>query len=37
MLRHSFRRLKSLLETHDRVEDAFRAFAAEPDVGYLGY
>lgn len=37
MLRLSFRRLLSLLERHEEVDDAFRAFAREPDVGYLGY
>ena len=37
MLRLSFRRLLSLLERHPEVDDAFRAFAREPDVGYLGY
>lgn len=37
MLRVSFRRFRSLLEQHPEVEDAFRAFADEPDVGYFGY
>jgi hypothetical protein len=37
MLRLSFRRLLSLLERHEEVDDAFRAFAREPDVGYMGY
>jgi hypothetical protein len=37
MLRLSFRRLRALLEQHERPEDAFRAFAREPDVGLLGY
>lgn len=37
MLRISFRRFRSLLEQHPEVEDAFRAFADEPDVGYFGY
>ncbi|HEX2191422.1 MAG TPA: hypothetical protein VHG51_21100 [Longimicrobiaceae bacterium] len=37
MLRLSFRRLLSLLERYEEVDDAFRAFALEPDVGYLGY
>lgn len=37
MLRLSFRRLLSLLERHPDADDAFRAFAREPDVGYLGY
>jgi hypothetical protein len=36
-LRMSFRRLRSLLERHPEVDDAFRAFASEPDVGYPGY
>lgn len=36
-LRVSFRRLRSLLERHPEVDDAFRAFAREPDVGYPGY
>ncbi|HEV2150177.1 MAG TPA: hypothetical protein VGR37_22455 [Longimicrobiaceae bacterium] len=37
MLRLSFRRLLALLERHEDVDEAFRAFAREPDVGYLGY
>lgn len=37
MLRLSFRRLLALLERHEEVDDAFQAFAREPDVGYLGY
>ena len=37
MLRLSFRRLRSLLEEHEQVDDAFRAFAREPDVGHMGY
>jgi hypothetical protein len=37
MLRTSMRRLRSLLERYTEVEDAFRAFAEEPDVGYYGY
>ncbi len=37
MLRLSFRRLLSLLERYEDVDEAFRAFAREPDVGYLGY
>jgi len=37
MLRLSFRRLRSLLEEHDDVDEAFRAFAREPDVGFMGY
>lgn len=37
MLRFSFRRLRSLLEQVDDVEEAFRRFANEPDVGHYGY
>ncbi|HEX2092640.1 MAG TPA: hypothetical protein VHG28_09575 [Longimicrobiaceae bacterium] len=37
MLRLSFRRLRSLLERHEDLEEAFRAFAREPDVGHMGY
>ena len=37
MLRLSFRRLRALLEEHDDVEAALRAFAREPDVGHFGY
>lgn len=37
MLRVSFRRLRSLLEETDDVEEAFRRFANEPDVGHHGY
>lgn len=37
MLRFSFRRLRSLLEKVDDVEEAFRLFANEPDVGHYGY
>lgn len=37
MLRFSFRRLRSLLEQVDDVEEAFRRFASEPDVGHFGY
>jgi hypothetical protein len=33
----SFRRLRSLLERHHDVEEAFRRFANEPDVGHCGY
>lgn len=36
MLRVSFRRLRSLLE-QDEVDEAFRRFAHEPDVGHYGY
>ena len=37
MLRLSFRRVRGLLETHPEPDDAFRAFAREPDVGAYGY
>jgi hypothetical protein len=37
MLRVSFRRLRALLEQYDDVEEAFRKFANEPDVGHFGY
>jgi hypothetical protein len=37
MLRVSFRRLRSFLEANDDVDDAFRRFAAEPDVGHYGF
>jgi hypothetical protein len=37
MLRVSFRRLRSLLEQHPEPDDAFRAFAHEPDVDVYGY
>lgn len=37
MLRLSFRRLHSLLEQHQEVGEALRAFVREPDVGYIGY
>lgn len=37
MLRVSFRRLRSLLESHPEVDEAFRVFANEPDVGHFGY
>ena len=36
-LRLSFRRLRGQLETHSDVDEAFRAFAREPDVGAVGY
>ena len=36
-LRFSFRRLRALLEEHEDVDQAFRAFAREPDVGLAGY
>lgn len=37
MLRTSFRRLRKLLEEHEDLDDAFRAFADEPDVDHIGY
>ncbi|HET7276002.1 MAG TPA: hypothetical protein VFI91_12610 [Longimicrobiaceae bacterium] len=37
MLRVSFRRLRSLLEEYPAVDEAFRKFANEPDVGHFGY
>ncbi len=37
MLRMSFRRMRGKLEEHDRPEDAFRAYAREPDVGTFGF
>lgn len=37
MLRLSLRRLRRLLEEHQEVERAFRAFADEPDVDVHGY
>lgn len=37
MLRLSFRRLRSFLEQEEEIEEAFRSFAAEPDVGHYGY
>jgi hypothetical protein len=37
MLRFSFRRLRRLLEEHADLDDAFRAFAQEPDVDTHGY
>lgn len=36
-LRLSFRRLRAQLEHHDDVDEAFRAFARDPDVGLVGY
>lgn len=36
-LRVSFRRLRALLEEHHDMDQAFRAFAREPDVGAVGY
>jgi hypothetical protein len=37
MLRVSFRRLRALLEENATPDEAFRAFAREPDVGAFGY
>lgn len=37
MLRFSFRRLRKLLEEHEELDDAFHAFADEPDVDHVGY
>jgi hypothetical protein len=37
MLRLSFRRLRSFLEAEENIEEAFRRFASEPDVGHFGY
>ncbi len=37
MLRFSFRRLRRFLEEEDDVDEAFRKFANEPDVGHYGY
>lgn len=37
MLRVSFRRLRSILEEEADIDEAFRRFANEPDVGHYGY
>jgi hypothetical protein len=37
MLRFSFRRLRAFLEEEEDVDEAFRRFANEPDVGHHGY
>jgi hypothetical protein len=37
MLRMSFRRLRAKLEEHPRPDEAFRAYAREPDVGMYGF
>ena len=37
MLRVSFRRLRGILEAEENVDEAFRRFANEPDVGHYGY
>lgn len=36
-LHMSFRRVRSLLEQHHDIDEAFRRFAAEPDVDHVGY
>jgi hypothetical protein len=36
-LHMSFRRLRSFLEQHHDIDEAFRLFATEPDVGHVGY
>ncbi len=36
-LHTSFRRLRAHLEAHHDIDEAFRHFAAEPDVGHVGY
>jgi hypothetical protein len=33
----SFRRLRSLLEKHHDIDEAFREFASDPEVGHCGY
>lgn len=37
MLRFSFRRLRGFLEEFADIDEAFRRFASEPDVGHFGY
>ncbi len=37
MLHTSFRRLRSLIEREAEIDEAFRLFANEPDVGHYGY
>jgi hypothetical protein len=37
MLRVSLRRLRSILEAEESIEEALRRFATEPDVGHYGY
>ncbi|MEX2570998.1 MAG: hypothetical protein WD737_06810 [Gemmatimonadota bacterium] len=37
MLRVSFRRLRGFLEAEEDIDEAFRKFAREPDVGHYGY
>lgn len=36
-LHMSFRRVRSLLEQHHDIDEAFRLFTHEPDVGIVGY
>lgn len=36
-LHTSFRRVRALLEAHHDIDEAFRQFAREPDVGNVGY
>jgi hypothetical protein len=36
-LHMSFRRVRALLEEHHDIDEAFRRFASEPDVGHVGY
>lgn len=36
-LHTSFRRLRSHLEQYHDIDEAFRSFAAQPDVGHVGY
>lgn len=36
-LHMSFRRIRALLEQHHDIDEAFRQFANEPDVGHVGY
>jgi hypothetical protein len=37
MLRMSFRRMRAMLQEHARPDEAFRAYAREPDVGMFGF
>lgn len=36
-LRMSFRRVRAILEQHHDIDEAFRLFANEPDVGHVGF
>lgn len=36
-LHMSFRRVRSLLEEYHDIDEAFRRFATDPDVGHVGY